>query len=199
MRLHNPLDDILASKTKVRILRLLFRTRGLFSGREISRLIGFSPTHTISNLRDLEAAGLVLRQRAGNTDLYQLDERNSAVDGALAPMFDWESSLIDQLVQVFVNRLGNELVSLTLFGSAARGDEGLDSDVDLLITLTGTSDRESLEGRIADLDLEAGRSLGRSISSILVTEAEYASNLKNPKGFWKDIPREGKVIYQRDQ
>ena len=198
MRLHDPLDDIIGSKIKIRILRLLFRTRGLFSGREVSRQIGFSPTHTISNLRELEATGLVVRQRAGNTDLYQLDEKNSAVDGVLAPMFSWESNLIDELAQVFVDRLGNELVSLRLFGSAARGDEGLGSDVDLLITLTDGSDLDSMEELIAEVDLEVGRRLGCPVSSIRVTEGEYANKVKGKKGFWKDIPTESKVIYQRD-
>jgi len=199
MRLHDPLDDIFGSKTKVRILRLLFRTRGLFSGREVSRLIGFSPTHTISNLRELEALGLVLEQHAGNTDLYQLDSQNSAVDGVLAPIFSWESGLFDELAQMFVDRLGSELVSLRLFGSAARGDEEPSSDVDLLIVLTDGSDPERMEDLVAEVDLEAMRKLGCPVSTIPVTESEYARKVKGRRGFWKDIPRESKVIYQRDE
>jgi predicted nucleotidyltransferase/DNA-binding HxlR family transcriptional regulator len=199
MRLHDPLDDILGSKTKVRILRLLFRTRGLFSGREVSRLIGFSPTHTISNLRQLEALGLVLKQHAGNTDLYQLDSRNSAVDGVLAPIFSWESGLLDELAQMFVDRLGSELVSLRLFGSVARGDEEPSSDVDLLIVLTDSSDPDKMEDLITEVDLDAGRRLGSPVSTIQVTESEYARKVKGRRGFWKDIPRESKVIYQRDE
>jgi len=199
MRLHDPLDDILGSKTKVRILRLLFRTRGLFSGREVSRLIGFSPTHTISNLRELEALGLVLEQHAGNTDLYQLDSQNSAVDGVLAPVFSWESNLFDELAQMFVDKLGRELVSLRLFGSVARGDEEPNSDVDVLIILTDGSDPDKMEDLIAEVDLDAGRRLGSPVSTIQVTETEYGRKVKGKRGFWKDIPRESKVIYQRDE
>ena len=199
MRLHDPLDDIFGSKTKVRILRLLFRTRGLFSGREVSRLIGFSPTHTISNLRELEALGLVLEQHAGNTDLYQLDSQNSAVDGVLAPVFSWESNLFDELAQMFVDKLGRELVSLRLFGSVARGDEEPNSDVDVLIILTDGSDPDKMEYLIAEVDLDAGRRLGSPVSTIQVTETEYGRKVKGKRGFWKDIPRESKVIYQRDE
>jgi len=199
MRLHDPLDDILGSKTKVRILRLLFRTDGLFSGREVSRLIGFSPTHTISNLRELEALGLVLKQHAGNTDLYQLDNRNAAVDGVLAPIFIWENNLLDELAQTFVDRLGRDLVALRLFGSVARGDEVLDSDVDLLVVLTDGSDPNKMEDLIAEVDMDAGRRLGSPVSTIHVTESEYARKVKGRRGFWKDIPRESKVIYQRDE
>ena len=197
MRLHNTIEDILGSKIRIGILRLLFRTRGLFSGREISRLVGFSPTHTIANLRELEATGLVLRQRAGNTDLYQLNDRNSAIEGVLTPIFIWESNLLNELAEAYADRLGDKLVSIRLFGSVARGEEELTSDVDVLITLTDGVDLDELEEIIAEVDLEAGSRLGCPVSAIFVTESEYAKKVKSKRGFWKDIPRESKVIYER--
>lgn len=197
MRLHQTIEDILGSKVRIGILRLLFRTRGMFSGREISRLVGFSPTHTISNLRELEAAGLILRQRVGRTDLYQLNDRNSAVDGVLTPIFNWEINLLNELAALFTDKLGDELVSITIFGSAARGEEELSSDVDLLLTLTDGVDLDELEEVIAEIDLAAGQRLGTPVSSVFVTESEYAKKVKSRRGFWKDIPKEGKVIYAR--
>ncbi|PKQ27486.1 MAG: hypothetical protein CVT63_07750 [Candidatus Anoxymicrobium japonicum] len=197
MKLHGAVEDILGSKIKIGILRLLFRTRGLFSGREISRMVGFSPTHTISNLRELEAAGLILRQRAGKTDLYQLNDKNSAIDGVLAPIFDWESNLLAELAEMFADRLGAKIVSIRLFGSVARGEEKSDSDVDLLLTLTDGVDIDELEEVIAEIDLDAGRRLGCPVSTVFVTESEYTKKVKSKKGFWKDIPRESKVIYER--
>jgi predicted nucleotidyltransferase len=197
MRLHETIENILGSRIKIGILRLLFRTRGMFSGREVSRLVGFSPTHTISNLRELEAEGLVLRQRAGNTDLYQLNERNSAVEGVLAPIFHWESNLLNELAEMFVDRLGKKLVSIRLFGSVARSEEEVDSDIDLLITVKDGVETNDLEGDVAEIDLVAGQRLGCPVSTILVTESEFAKKVRSKRGFWKDIPGESKVIYER--
>lgn len=198
MRLQDPLDDIFGSRIKVRILRLLFETRGMFSGREVSRLIRFSPTHTISNLRELETLGLVIRQRAGNTDLYQLDERNSAVGGVLTPVFRWEESLFEELAGMFVNKLGENLVSIRVFGSTARGEEKPDSDVDLLVTLDNGVDSAGLDEIMTEIDLEAGRHLGRPVCTIFVTESEYSKKVKGKQGFWRDIPRESNIIYERE-
>jgi predicted nucleotidyltransferase len=197
MKFHGTIEDILGSKIKVGILRFLFRTRGLFSGREISRQVGFSPTHTISALRELEAIGLVSRQRAGNTDLYQINEKNAAVDGMLAPVFEWESNLPEKLANLYADKLGKELVSIRLFGSAARGEEEPDSDIDLLITLEDRVDIDKLKEVITDIDLIAGQVFGSSVSTIVVKESEFAKKVKAKRGFWKSIPKESKVIFER--
>lgn len=199
MRLHETVEEILGNKIKICILRLLYKTRGIFSGREISRLVGFSPTQTISNLRDLEAAGLVMRQRAGKTDLYQLNTVNSATDGLLSPVFDWESNLVDELAAMYVEKLGNKLISIKQFGSAARGEEGPGSDIDLLLTLEDSVDPEKIEGAVYEVDLAAGQRFGCPVSSIFVTASEYKRKVRSKKGFWKDIPTESKTVFKRNR
>lgn len=199
MKLQHTIEDMLGSKVKIGILRLLYRTRSMYSGREISRLVSFSPTHTIANLRELEAAGLILRQRVGNTDLYQLNEKNSAVNGVLRPIYDWESGLLDELASMYVERLGDKVVSIRLFGSVARGDEKPGSDVDLLLTLNDGADLHEVEETVVEIDLEAGQKLGRPVSTIFVTEKEYFKKVKGKQGFWRDIPREGKLIYELER
>ncbi len=193
MRLQNPLDDIFGSRTKVRILRLLFETRGMFSGREVSRLIGFSPTHTISNLRELETLGLVIRQRAGNTDLYQLDEQNSAVRGVLTPVFRWEESLFEELAGMFVNKLGEELVSIRVFGSTARGEEKPDSDVDLALVVVGIEGENAYARYIFNKKVwkdELESALGQSISMVRLIDHGKPEILAG-------IARDGVLLYER--
>lgn len=197
MRLHKTIEEVLGNKIRIGILRLLFKTRGMFSGREVSRLIGFSPTQTIANLRELEAAGLVLRQRAGNTDLYQLNDRNSATSGVLSPIFEWENNLLNELAEMYVAILGKKLISIKLFGSAAREEEEPGSDIDLLLTLDDGVTVQKLEDAVAGVDLAAGLRLGCPVSSIVVKASEYARKVKSKKGFWKDIPGESVTIYDR--
>lgn len=196
MRFHQPLDDILGSRIKVRILRILHRTRGQFTGREISRLVGYSPTHTISALRDLETEGLVLSQRAGKTDLFSLNEKSSAVRGVLDPVLRWEQNLYTELASVFEEQLGDELVDIRLFGSVARGEEQQDSDVDLLLIVRDNVDIESTEEKGALAAIEAGIRFGLPVASFVVTASEYDKKVKSKRGFWKEIP--GSIsIYKR--
>ncbi len=197
MKLHNTIEDILGNKVKIGILRLLYRTRGMYSGREIARLVGFSPSHTISNLKGLESAGLVLRQRAGGTDLYQLNEKSSAANGVLKPIYDWESGLLAELAGMYVERLGDIIVTVRLFGSVARGDEKPGSDIDILLTVTDGADLKETEEAVGEIDLAAGQRFGSPVSTIIVAEKEYGKKLKGKQGFWKDIPKDGRIIFEK--
>jgi DNA-binding HxlR family transcriptional regulator len=199
MKLHNTIEDILGNKVKTGILRLLYRTRSVYSGREIARLIGFSPSHTISNLRELESAGLILRQRAGNTDLYQLNENNSAINGVLKPIYDWESGLLDELAGMYVEHLGNIVVAIRLFGSVAGGDEKTGSDIDLLLVVVDGIDLQELEDTVTGIDINAGQKLGCPVSTIAVTEKEYRKKMKSKQGFWKSIPQDSRIIFELER
>lgn len=196
MRFHEPLDDILGSRIKVRILRLLHRTRGQFTGREISRLIGYSPTHTISNLRDLESEGLVVSLRAGKTDLFSLNERSSAVKGVLDPLLRWEQNLYTELAGIFEEQLGKRLLEVRLFGSVARGEEQQDSDVDLLLVVRDDADIESTEEDAASTSIEAGNRFGLPVVPFVVTASEYDKKVKSKRGFWKEISESSIPIYK---
>jgi predicted nucleotidyltransferase/DNA-binding HxlR family transcriptional regulator len=199
MKLHHTIEDILGNKVKIGILRLLYRTRSMYSGREIARLVGFSPSHTISNLRELESAGLVLRQRAGNTDLYQLNERNSAINGVLKPIYNWESGLLGKLARMYVERLGNRVVSIRLFGSVARDDQKPGSDIDLVLTVADGVDLQETEEAVTGIDLDAGQKLGCPVSTVIVTEKEYKKKLRSKQGFWKDVAQESKIIFELER
>jgi predicted transcriptional regulator len=58
MRFHETLEDILGSKIKIRILRLFYRTKGSYTGREIAKLIECSQEATRKALIDLVNHGL---------------------------------------------------------------------------------------------------------------------------------------------
>lgn len=183
----------------MRILRILHRTRGQFTGREISRLVGYSPTHTISTLRDLESEGLVVSQRAGKTDLFGLNERSSAVEGVLDPVLRWEQNLYKELAGIFEEQLGKRLLEVRLFGSVARGEEQQDSDVDLLLVVRDDNDIESTEKDAASASIEAGNHFGAPVVPFVVTAGEYDKKVKSKRGFWKEIPESSIPIYKRSK
>jgi predicted nucleotidyltransferase len=198
MRFREPIDDILSSRVKVRVLRLLHRTRGQFTGREISRLVGYSPTHTINALRGLESDGLVSSTRAGRADLFKLNDDNSAVAGFLDPIFRWEQGLREELGEVFRETFKDDLLSVLLYGSAARGEETHDSDIDLLVVVKDGVDREAAEEKASEASLAAGARFGAPVVAFVVTASEYDKKVKSRRGFWKEIPETSVRIYKSD-
>jgi predicted nucleotidyltransferase len=194
MRLHDPLDYIWNSAVKTRLLRVLYRTGGGLTGRRIAGLVGYSHTHTMATLADLEAQGLVNMIRAGNSYMFSINMKNEIVKGILAPAFELESELIGILADRFYDGLGKALVSVTLFGSVARREETVESDVDLLLVVKDGTDREKTENKVSEISHEVYLAFGCSIAPIVATQTEYTRKLKRKQGFWGEIPKEGRLI-----
>lgn len=191
MRFHKPLSDILGSRIKVDILRLLSRTRSDHTGREIAGIIGCSHNAARSALEDLERSGLVIHRQAGRANLYSLDEDNVVVTDILSSAFLVEDGLLGEVASIISRWIGSSLSSIILFGSIARGDEDQGSDIDVVVVLKDGADPDSKEESLADASLEVVRRFGNKLSPILETESGFEGKRKSKKGFWRDIAIEG--------
>ncbi|MHB8896482.1 MAG: nucleotidyltransferase domain-containing protein [Candidatus Geothermincolia bacterium] len=169
------------------------------TGRQLAGLVGYSHTHTMAALDDLELQGLVTRRYAGNAHVFSINEENAVVTDILIPAFLFESNLLDALADMFYQGLGQKLVSVTLFGSVARGEESPDSDVDLLLVMKDEAHKEKAELKALAIGSVASRRFGAPISPIVVTQSEYDSKVKRKRGFWKEIPTEGRRLLRHEE
>jgi len=85
----------------------------------------------------------------------------------MAALTETERDCLDRYLALLAGRLGDRLVAVRLFGSAARGDmwgghSPMHSDVDLLVVTAGAvpeSEQEDLLNETYPLYLECGRQL----------------------------------------
>lgn len=194
MRFHGPLDDIWNSRVKTRLLRFLCKAMSGFTGRQLAGFVGYSHTHTMAALDDLEAHGLVSRIYAGNSHLFSINMENAIVSRVLIPAFEVESGLINDLADRFYDGIGKNLISVILFGSVAKGEEEVGSDVDLLLVVGDGTNLEELEYEASEISIDAAHEFGCSVMPIVVTRSEYERKLKRKQGFWREIPKDGKLI-----
>jgi len=191
MRFHKPLSDILDSRIKVDILRLLARTGSDYTGREMAGIIGCSHNAARPALEDLERCGLVIHRRVGRANLYSLDRDNIINTDILASAFEVEAGLLEKVADTVARWMGDDLSSIVLYGSVARGEEQKDSDIDLAVVLKDGVEPESKEEAIADASIEIVRRFGNKLSPVLVTESGFARKKKSRKGVWRDIAVDG--------
>jgi predicted transcriptional regulator len=110
------------------------------SGRDLARLSGRSNTGVQHVLDRLVAHGLVERTEAGRAFMYVLDR-----DHLLAPAVERMAEARVELVRRLREAIGTwpvPAVHASLFGSTARGDGGLASDIDLFIVRPAGVDAE---------------------------------------------------------
>jgi len=201
MRFHAPLDDILNSRIKVRILRLFSRTRGSYSGREVARLIAYSHNPTIQALKELEAQGLLNRRSIGASHEYTLNEDHLLVGGVLLQAFERERDALLEIASIFKEQIGKDFEEAVIFGSVARGEERLDSDVDLLVIIKDGADKNDIENRISEATSLAMAASGNPVSPVLATRSEYEKRKKarSKRGMWRDIfDRRSTIIYTKE-
>ncbi|MGI0129459.1 MAG: nucleotidyltransferase family protein [Thermoplasmata archaeon] len=170
MRLHDPLDDLLGSRARVRVLRALCNSPGReFSGRELSRLAHVSLTQTQSALEDFLRAGVVLRRAMGRSDQWSLETENRLLP-RLIGLFRAEAPLLSNLRREIAASLRRVPVQrAVVFGSVARGEERSESDVDLLIEVANEDDERRALDALLDVRMQAIGRYGVSLHPLVLT------------------------------
>jgi len=139
MRIHNPFDDLLRSRSHVRVLRALSElpTGHAVSARDLGRRAGVSHPTASSVLASLTEQGVVRVRRTPNADFFELNRGHVLVE-TIGPLFDREHRLQDELVEFLRQQIEQHVTSVRaafLFGSAARGQMTSASDIDVAIVV----------------------------------------------------------------
>ena len=188
MKLHNILNDMLDSKSKVRILRLLFRfPEREFTEREAARMIEMSPNTVNLALNDLRKTNVFIYKRIGRTHSYRCNT-DSALFPLFKELFGQERQMRDELLGLLKEEL-KDIGTCILFGSFARYEEEFDSDLDLLIV---TDNKEKVQKNIEHLAEKLLRQYSITLMPMVLSSREFAE--KRQKGFVKEAISEGNII-----
>jgi len=196
MRFDQPLNDVLASGTHVKVLRALHAlpTDLAVSGRDLARRAAVSHPRATKVLADLAEQGVVEVQRLPRTDLYRLN-RDHALAVALAELFAHEPHLKFELLSLVAHELKRRKLPVTqarIFGSTARGGTTSGSDVDLALVTTRESAAgvESAAGQIAAM---VRRRFGTRLNVLVGSPSLSALTGRGRpgRGVWQAIEREG--------
>jgi predicted nucleotidyltransferase len=158
-----------------------------FTASELQALVGASHDSTFRALQRAVGAELVRRERMGKQFVYRVDDAS--------PIFPEVKTLLSKLfgpVQALRRALAEleppELEAAFLFGSAARAQDRLASDLDVFAV--GDVSRFTLSRQLA----EAERELGREVNAMAYPRAEVASRLAAGDGFLLELWRQPKLM-----
>ena len=188
----NLLDKPLAlfyDATRARVLDALLANPQALSGRAIARLSNLSPTTTNLALGDLASHGIVSSRADGRSHLWSLRSENALVKQlvGLARVQD------EQAGQVVADALGSEPISVTLFGSVARGESGPDSDVDILVIAKDHAQGQDFRRRAYKASSALRQEVGREVE-ITVIERD-ALQEASIHGFLGQVLSDGRTLH----
>jgi predicted nucleotidyltransferase len=158
------------------VLRVLAGTTMALTGRQVALLTGrTSHSGVLDSLHRLTEHGLVTRVELNRAYLFALNR-----DHLAAPAVEMLANMREKLIAEIRRAVGEWQIAplhVSLFGSAARGDGGTKSDIDLFVVRAGDVDEDEplWRDQIDDLSDQIQRWTGNHASVVERDESQLAS------------------------
>ena len=186
-----PLSTILASEGHVRILRELSRHGGELPVTALAQRTGLSKPGVRKALEALATSDAVSAVGSGKTVLYRIGPH--PIMSAVGRLFEEEEKLYaDATIALrdVVNRQ-DDVLAAWIYGSVARGEEGLGSDLDVVLVVNNSPDAVTEKVREA---IAASRGPFAIPVSIIGLAAKEVLTLSKGDPWWSNVVSEARTL-----
>ena len=200
MKITKPLDNILNTEVKTKILRFFCRTGAEWNGRQIAKEIGESPKAAHETLSILHKERVLLLHNIGKTHVYSLNEDSFLVSGLLKPLFLKEDNILDNIINIIkrkisASRAKKGIISVAIFGSISAHKDHPSSDIDIAVIVKNREAKAITERLFEEIDLKISKEFGNIISPYVNTKTEFKAKYKKELAVIKNILKSHKLIY----
>ena len=196
MRFSQPLDELLQSRSHIRVLRALIGLPDEIDSsiREISRRAGVTHPTASSVLESLRQQGLVRVRRTMLSDEYRFNGRHAFAD-AIRSLLELEARVQDDLMDMLRDALFAEapwVKEASLFGSFVRGEMRPDSDIDLAL-ISPARRAVKLASVVDSISEMTVQRYGNPVHAVIGRDSIKAMAQPGVKGYrlWRTIAKEG--------
>ncbi len=199
MIFHNTLEEILASKVKMAVMKLMcLNPEKRYTGREIARLLKISASRVSEVLELFRKNAVVKRERVGKALQWGLN-KESALVNEVSDLIDLDRKIYRELKSRIYETLIKEksILEVILYGPVARKKEKPESDIDVFILVRTKKDKELAADLVAKLNKYLLPRYGNVIAAVIYSEREW-SEMGRTKIF-KKVEAEGEIILIREK
>lgn len=192
--LRRPLDTVFGAPANLAVLRALLQSPLGDTGRRIAGKGGIRPQAALEALTRLEGVGVVRRKPAGRAYLFELNHHHGLVRDVLLPLFRSEAAFRDRWRWELSSLLSDRVASGVIFGSMARGQEGVESDFDVCLVVRNDRERNGIHRAVSGIFERLEIEYGLRIAPIVFTSREFARGYRQGNGFFKTVVDEGDLF-----
>lgn len=178
-----------------RVLTVLVETTAELNLRTIAQLAGISQAQASRLLPDLVALGVVERWEVPPSSLFRLVPEHVA-SRALLALAQSAHTVLDEMGRL-AGALPQPPVSVIVFGSFARREADVESDIDVVV-IRPTEVDEDDDKWLAALEAwrrDVRRLTGSPVEVLEVSADEARTKLGGRGQVWADIRRDGQVVH----
>ena len=188
MKLQNPFTAI-CSDADAAVLLVLGRAPVELTAHQVHRLVaGPSLSSVRRSLERLARSGVVQERVLGQARGYSLNQQH-LLAGPIQEIAHATEELYSRIAQS-LDAWPVSVAGCVLFGSAARGEMGDSSDIDLLILVDNESAAVQAESGVYELSRQVEAWTGASANVVV-----WTADQEHPGAILENIVDEGKTIY----
>lgn len=201
--LYDPLDKVLGSASKVRLLRALAPLGRAVSGRQAARLAGLPSKTAWRAAEDLAELGIIRREESTGQHLFSVN-RKSVLWPAIRKMFNAEEERVEAVferLRLLLTLVGTSAAahvrSAVIFGSAARGTAMPGSDLDLLVLTSNEGSVDAVRNALGEGAPTLELHFGLHISPVVLTVQRFRERCRERDPFCDEVVRDAIVVVGR--
>lgn len=195
MKFNLSLEEVIGSTAKMRLLKHLLASAAPMSEGEWARILKVSNMTINRLMKEFRALNLVYSERVGNVSVWRVNKRGYLYQALLPIAKEMARFLAPRrhLINILQKGLPKTLIKKSvLFGSVARGEEQVNSDIDLFIQVADEAARTKLKSHLERLGDACLYLYGNRLAPYVLTQKEMTS--KTRKSLLSQI-EEGLQIY----
>ncbi len=192
MLLNRVFDEVFRTWSNIAVMRALLDTTNGFSGNEVARVAGMHPRSAFKALTLLESLGIVNRKIGGRDHIFSLNRENFLFQEAIHKVFKVESNFRNAVIDNLNSILKGKVYGAVIFGSVARKEETLSSDLDLCCVVNQKSDKSIVEAALDAKSIMLNNRFGIKLAPVYFTKSEFIN--KKRTRLISDIANEGILI-----
>jgi len=141
------IECVLGKRNNIKILRYLIKHKNWeFNITELSKDIGINKGVLSRIIKDLEKNNIIKINRKGKIILFKINKENILIKEVIMPLFELEENFFDLHIKTNILKIKNKnIISMILYGSYAREDFKIVSDIDLMVVVK-KRDKKIIEG-----------------------------------------------------
>ena len=190
------IENLLGSKAKVKILRILSETRTAYSLKNLRDETELSLSITHKAAEELAEESILLKIKGTRKERLYRFNTDSPFASAVFELFKTEKTRQRKeivllhtwsILEDIVSKIKDRSNLVTLFGSQARGDATLRSDIDLLIIPKKSQDEILDSIRVIEVK--------NKVNPTLLSLAAFNEEIKNNTLFYNNIKKDSIILY----
>lgn len=193
-----PLDVVLSRGGAIRVLRALLQHGEPLSVTRIASDTRLTPGGVRAVLNELVETRIVRVVGSGRTQLYYIPSENPFAR-PLEALFRAEtarlSEMLKQVSATAEKAAGGKLTAVWMFGSTARGEDTVASDLDLAVVIDGSEHEvTAIAGEISTDLVTPGEWYGFKPTVVSICLKDIPKLEANGARLWRDLQADGRRI-----